>query len=109
MNTPVRRTTARRMFMAGPATAITKRCQRGCDMNSSGAPLRDSSGFSPRHFHVSAQRQCADAIVRSTTAEARKALAEPDGKYINAYTKPFSSSVMAELVHQDHDAEHHYH
>ena len=38
------------MFMAGPAMAITKRCQRGCDMNSSGAPLRVSSGLSPAIF-----------------------------------------------------------
>ena len=37
-------------FIDGPAMAIRKRCQRGCERNSPGSPVRSSMGFSPLIF-----------------------------------------------------------
>src|ERR1700687_2217440 len=33
--------------IAGPAMAMRKRCQRECERNSAGSPVRSSMGFSP--------------------------------------------------------------
>ena len=62
-----------------------------------------------RHLDVTAQRQGADAVVGFAAAKAGQPLAEADGEDIDANAKPFGGGKVAELVHQDHDAEHHGH
>ncbi len=43
-------TTARRMFITGPMISTWNRCHFVLDRNSSGWPVRGSSGFSPAIF-----------------------------------------------------------
>ncbi len=62
-----------------------------------------------RHLHVAAERQRADAVVGIAAAEADQALAEADGEDVNPDATQFGGGIVAKLVHQNHDAEHHGH
>ena len=60
-----------------------------------------------RHLDVAAQRQGADTVIGVAFAEADQALAETDGEDIDPDTEQLGGGIVAELVDQDHDPEHH--
>ena len=59
-----------------------------------------------RHLDVAAERQGADAVVGVAAAKTSQTFTEADGENIDPNAKPFGGGKVAELVHQDHDAEH---
>src|SRR3979409_876503 len=78
---PAISTIDRMIFIAGPATAISARCHRGFDKNSSGSPLRSSSGLSPAIFTYPTRGNHADA-------------------------EGLGDDEVTPFVHEDHDPQH---
>ncbi len=58
------------------------------------------------HFDVAAEGHEVDAVVGAVVDEAEEALAEADGEGFDADAAELGDEEVAELVHDDHDAEH---
>ncbi len=58
------------------------------------------------HFDVAAKGDEVDAVVGAVVDEAEEALAEADGEGFDADAAELGDEEVAELVHDDHDAEH---
>ncbi len=71
--------------------------------------MRDFGRIFARHLDVAAERQQAHAVVGIAAAEADEALAKADGEDFDPDAEKFGDGKMAELVHQNHDAEHDEH
>ena len=97
--------TASRKFVVGPASAISTRCQRGFERNSSGSPRALFGGIVARHANVAAQRQRADAVIGGPAAHAPEARTEADREDVHAHAKQPRHDEVAPLVDQDHQAQ----
>ena len=58
------------------------------------------------HLDVAAEGQDVDLVVGFAAAEADEALAEADGEGFDADAAPLGHDEVAELVNEDHEAEH---
>ena len=62
-----------------------------------------------RHLDVAAEGQGTDAVIGFTAAEAEQAFSESDRKHFDANFEELRGRVVAELVDQDHEAQHDSH
>src|SRR5580704_2992834 len=58
------------------------------------------------HFDVTAERDRGDAVVGLAPAEAEQARTEADGKNLNPHSQPLGYGEVAELMDQNHEAQH---
>ena len=57
------------------------------------------------HFDVAAEGEEVEAVVGAVVDEAEEALAEADGEGFHAHAAELGGGEVAELMHEDHDAE----
>jgi len=62
-------------------------------------------GILTAHFHVTAQRDRADAVVGIAPAKAKKPFTESNRENLHPDPEPLGHRVMAELVDQDHETQ----
>ena len=62
-----------------------------------------------RHFDVAAKGQKAEPVIGVPVAETEKTFAETHGEDFDPHAAQLGDGEVAELVHQDHDAEHNEH
>ena len=61
------------------------------------------------HLHIAAERDGGDAVIGVAAAETDEALAEADGKHLDAHAQPLGHGIVAELVDEDHEPENYNH
>ena len=106
ISTTASSSTARIMFMAGPAIRIWKRCHLRLRQELVGGALRLVLGVLAGHLHVAAERNRAQAVLGVAALERQQLGAEAQREGEHADAVPAGQQEVPQLVHEHEHAEH---
>ena len=102
MNSPVSSATASTILMAGPAKAISRRCQRGLEVRAAGIGRAFVARLLAGHLHIAAEQDQGEPEVGLAALESEEPGPKAEAERLDFDVEKARREIVAEFVDQDH-------